>query len=81
LVLKLDANGPIAPQISTPCRVSPAKKPGKNARQAAIAVPRPSPQALISGRNLLGCHGISSVKEGLGRPQIRFGSSSLSNGI
>ena len=31
--------------------------------------PRPSPQTLISAWNLLGCHGISSVKKGLGRPQ------------
>jgi hypothetical protein len=29
---------------------------------------RPKPQTLISARNLLGCHGISSVKCGLGRP-------------
>jgi len=29
---------------------------------------RPKPQALISAWNLVGCHGISSVKEGLGRP-------------
>jgi hypothetical protein len=29
---------------------------------------RPKPQTLISARNLLGCHGISSVKWGLGRP-------------
>jgi hypothetical protein len=45
-----------------------------------MAVSRRSPQTLFSGRNLLGCHGFSSVKEGLGRPQNRFGSSSLSNG-
>jgi len=40
----------------------------------------PKPQALISRWNLLGCHGISSVNGGLGRPPIRFGSSPLSNG-
>jgi hypothetical protein len=28
----------------------------------------PKPQTLISRWSLLGCHGISSVKEGLGRP-------------
>jgi hypothetical protein len=28
---------------------------------------------------LVACHGISSVKKGLGRPQNRFGSSPLSN--
>ena len=73
---ELDADGPIAPQISALCRAFPAKKP----LRGAIAVPRACPQTLISGRNLLGCHGISSVKEGLGRPQNRFGSSPLSNG-
>jgi hypothetical protein len=29
----------------------------------------PKPQTLISRWNLLGCHGIASVKEGFGRPQ------------
>jgi hypothetical protein len=40
----------------------------------------PKPQTLISRWSLLGCHGISSVKEGLGRPKNRFGSSLLNNG-
>jgi hypothetical protein len=62
---KLDANGPIAPQISALRRAFPAKKP----RLDAIAVFGPVPRPLISRRNLLGCHGISSAKEGLGRPQ------------
>jgi len=73
---KLDANGPIAPQISALRRVFPARK----IPLGTTAIPRRSRQTLFSGRNLLGCHGISSVKEGLGRPQNRFGSSSLSNG-
>jgi hypothetical protein len=30
---------------------------------------RPKPQTLTSRRNLVACHGISSVKKGLGRPQ------------
>jgi hypothetical protein len=30
---------------------------------------RPKPQTLISRRNLVACHGISSVKKGLGRPK------------
>jgi len=46
-----------------------------------IAISRPTRHPLFSRRNLLGCHRISDVKEGLGRPQFRFGSSSLSNGI
>jgi hypothetical protein len=62
---KLDANGPIAPQISAPRRAFPAKKP----LRGATAVSRPRRQPLFSGRNLLGCHGISNVKVGLGRPQ------------
>jgi hypothetical protein len=65
LVRKLDANGPIAPQISALRRAFPAKKPLRGMN----AVPRPSPHPLFSGRNLLGCHGISSVKKGLGRPK------------
>jgi hypothetical protein len=73
---KLDANGPIAPQISAFRQPFPAKKPS----QGVIAVPRPNQQTLISVRNLPGCHGVSSVKKGLGRPQNRFGSSPLSNG-
>jgi hypothetical protein len=62
---KLDANGPIAPQISALRRPFPAKKP----LRGTTAVPRPRRQPLFSGRNVLGCHGISSVKKGLGRPQ------------
>jgi hypothetical protein len=73
---ELDANGSIAPQISALRRSLPAKRP----LRGAIVVPRPSLQTLISERNLLGCHGFSGVKKGLGRPQFRFGSSSLSNG-
>ena len=53
---------------------------GQKGRAGRDCPSPPSPQTLISERNLLGCHGISSVKEGLGRPQIRFGSSPLSNG-
>ena len=62
---KMDANGPIAPQISALRRAFPAKKP----RTGTIAASGPASRPLISGRNLLGCHGISSAKEGLGRPQ------------
>src|SRR5216684_2379880 len=85
---KLDANGPIAPQISAlrrafgPETPFPVKKPILvKARRGMMADPaRPPSHPLISRWNLLGCHGISSVKEGLGRPPNRFGSSSLSNG-
>jgi hypothetical protein len=73
---KLDADGPIAPQIPAFRQPFPAKKPS----QGAIAVSRPAQQTLISVRNLLACHGVSSVKEGLGRPKTRFGASPLSNG-
>jgi len=73
---KMDANGPIAPQISALRRAFPAQKP----RTGAITASGPAPRPLISRRNLLGCHGISSAKKGFGRPQIRFGSSPLSNG-
>jgi hypothetical protein len=76
MVRKLDANRPIAPQISALCRIFPAKKPLHD----AIAISRPTRHPLFSRRNLLGCHRISDVKEGLGRPQFRFGSSLLSNG-
>ena len=62
---KMDANGPIAPQISALRQAFPAKKP----RTGTIAASGPASRPLISGRNLLGCHGISSAKEGLGRPQ------------
>jgi hypothetical protein len=61
----MDANGPIAPQISALRRAFPAKKP----RTGTIAAFGPASRPLISGRNLLGCHGISSAKDGLGRPQ------------
>jgi hypothetical protein len=61
----MDANGPIAPQIFALRRAFPAKKP----RTGTIAASSPASRPLISGRNLLGCHGISSAKEGLGRPQ------------
>src|SRR5258705_7428017 len=43
----------------------PAEKP----RTGTIAASGPTARPLSSGRNLLGCHGISSAKEGLGRPQ------------
>jgi hypothetical protein len=61
-------------------RLSVEKPPSvKKPWRRTIADPaRPESQTLISARNLLGCHGISSVKEGLGRN--RFGSSPLSNG-
>src|SRR5437879_3114037 len=62
---KMDANGPIAPQISALRRAFPAKKP----QAGTIAPSVPASRPLISGRNLLGCHGNSSAKEGLGRPQ------------
>jgi hypothetical protein len=62
---KRDANGPIAPQISALRRAFPAERP----RQGTITASGPASRPLISRRNLLGCHGISSAKEGLGRPQ------------
>ncbi|MEH2543877.1 hypothetical protein V1283_000522 [Bradyrhizobium sp. AZCC 2262] len=61
----MDANRPIAPQISALRRAFLAKKP----QTGTIAASGPASRPLISGRNLLGCHGISSAKEGLGRPQ------------
>jgi len=61
----MDANGPIAPQISAPRRSFPAKKP----RTGTIAASSPALRPLSSERNLLGCHGIASAKRGLGRPQ------------
>src|SRR5260370_26103830 len=74
---KLDASGPIAPQISALRRAIRLEKP----LQGTIADPaRPGSQTLISRWNLVGCHGTSSVKRGLGRPLKRFGSSPLSNG-
>jgi hypothetical protein len=65
VVQKLDANGPIAPQISALRRAFPAEKP----RTGTIAASGPPPRPLISRRNLLGCHGFSSAKEGFGRPK------------
>jgi hypothetical protein len=41
----------------------------KKPLRGTIVIPRARLQPLISGRNLLGCHGFSSVKEGLGRPK------------
>ncbi len=75
---KLDASGPIAPQISAHRRAVRLEKP----LQGTIADPaRPGPQTLISRWNLVGCHGTSSVKKrGRGRPLKRFGSSPLTNG-
>jgi hypothetical protein len=63
---KLDANGPIAPQILALRRAFRPEKPVR--RSIADAAP-PNSQTLISARNLLGCHGISGVKEGLGHPR------------
>jgi len=62
---KMDANGPIAPQISALRRAFPAKKP----RTGTITASGPASRPLSSGRNLLGSHGIPSAKQGLGRPQ------------
>src|SRR5437879_12097949 len=62
---KMDANGPIAPQISALRRAFPAKKP----RTGTIAASGPASRPLISGRNLLGCHSMSSAREDLGSPQ------------
>src|SRR5437867_1828637 len=57
----LDASGPIAPQISRLRRAICLEKPV----QGTIADPaRPGSQTLISRWNLVGCHGISSVKKG-----------------
>jgi hypothetical protein len=62
--------------MSTLCRAFPVEKPSfekpwfERPWRGMIADPaRPKPQTLISVRNLVGCHGISSVKWGLGRPQ------------
>jgi hypothetical protein len=53
----------------------------ENPRRRMIADPVwPESHPLISRWNMKGCHGISSVKWGLGRPPNRFGSSPLSNG-
>jgi hypothetical protein len=73
---KMDANGPIAPQISALRRAFPAKRP-----QDANTISRPTGHPLFPRRNLLGCHDILNAKEGIGRPHTRFGSSPLSNGV
>src|SRR5207248_9828479 len=71
----LDANGPIAPQMSAPRRTF---RLGKRLRvkrpwRGTIADPaHPRPRTLFSAWNFKGCHGISSVN--------RFGTSLLSNG-
>jgi hypothetical protein len=67
----LDANGPIAPQMSALRRAFRLEKRDsvtRALRRTNTDPRRPKPQTLISARNLLGCHGISSVKCGLGRP-------------
>ena len=67
---KLDANGPIAPQMSTLCRAFRVEKPPIRTRRGTIADPaRPQSQTLISRRNLVGCHGISSVNGASAVPQ------------
>ena len=69
---KSDANGPIAPQISALRRAFRLEKAVvyEKSRPSRMADPgRPKPQTLTSRRNLVACHGISSVKKGLGRPQ------------
>src|SRR6266513_2833520 len=49
-------------------------------QRGTIAGPvQPTSQPLISRWNMPGCHGISGVKAGLGRPLNRFGTSLLSN--
>jgi len=50
MVRKLDANRPIAPQISALCRTFPAKKPLHD----AIAISRPTRHPLFSRRNFAG---------------------------
>src|SRR5882757_5618304 len=63
---KLDANGPIAPQMSALRRAFRLEKPV----QGTISGPsRPILQALSSTWNLLGCHGISSVNRFAAVPQ------------
>jgi hypothetical protein len=61
----------MASQFSALCEPFPVEKPQTMAAK---------PQTLIFRRNWLGCHVISSVKEGLASPKNRFGSSPLSNG-
>src|SRR5712691_5330051 len=63
---KLDANGPIAPQMSVLRRAFRLEKPV----QGTISGPsRPISQALSSTWNLLRCHGISSVNRFAAVPQ------------
>src|SRR5437868_10527951 len=74
---KLAAYRAIASQISRRCRSFRLKNPVCG----ALAGPgRPKTLALKSRCNVLGCHGISSVKWGLGRPPKPVGCSSVSNG-
>src|SRR6185312_13903036 len=73
---KMDANRPIAPQISALRRAFPAEKP----RTGTIAASGPASRPLISGRNLLASHGISERETGPRPSPTRFGSSPLSNG-
>jgi hypothetical protein len=62
----LDANGPIAPQMSALRRAFRLEKPV----QGTISGPsRPISQALSSTWNLLRCHGISSVNRFAAVPQ------------
>ena len=67
----LDANGPIAPQMSTLCRAFPVEKPPieRTGRGAMADPPRAQSQTLISRRNLVGCHGISSVNGASAAPK------------
>ena len=63
---KLDADGPMAPQISALCRAFPAEKPPTHASTRCSPPQAANPDFR---RNWLGCHGISSVKEGLASPK------------
>src|ERR1700737_3935137 len=67
---KLDANGPIAPQMSALRRAFRLEKP---LRGTIADAAHPKPQTLISRWNLVGCHGISSVIGGLAGPQTGSG--------
>jgi hypothetical protein len=61
---KLDANGPIAPQLSALRRAFRHEKPfskQKPRRDTIIGPARSASQTLSSRWNLLGCHGISSI--------------------
>jgi hypothetical protein len=55
----------MASQFSALCGPFPVEK-----RQTMATASRPGAQTLIFRRNWLGCHGISSVKEGLASPKI-----------